>query len=55
MLSKYRATYDFEVESGDIPPNAIAEYLLQADKSESLYNIWELSSPRLVNLEVLDA
>lgn len=54
-MSKFIARYEFEIECGDLPASAVAEWLLIADKDKADYNFWELSNPKLLTVEVLDA
>ena len=53
-MSKYTATYEFEIESGEVPAEAIAEYLMAAEKSGSMFNCWELAGQtiQLISVQV---
>ena len=54
--SKFTITYAGELDTGDLPPEALAEYLMEADAGPSDYNLWEVmgNSMDLKSVEVVE-
>lgn len=50
-MTKYIATYEFELEDGDLPSAAVADFLMLADKDNADWTVWELSSPKLIDVK----
>lgn len=42
-MTKFIATYEFELDHGDIPAQAIAHYLLTEEENRGDWNSWEIS------------
>ena len=55
-MAKLTVTYELEVDGGDIPDQALAEYLLNAEQMSSDWNIFEIGcnngSIEIVSVEV---